>query len=198
MARPNLLGAIDPLLKLRPGSSAGTAQQQQPQSQQAVGQSLLGGITGMTAVAPAASQQKRNLAGMFGVDVRSPIEKINDQLAQAGVSMNTSAGQFQAAKLAQLAGLSQQALQLTTSATELQKKEQEEAYKAMNYTNLQNSLLQTATDPRDVAQIRTASTYEDLEAIREKVQNAVSTWKLAKYSRDEYHLPVGPKSINKR
>ena len=81
MARPDLLGAIDPLLKLRPGSSAGAAQQQQPQSQQAVGQSLLGGITGMTAVAPAASQQKRNLAGMFGVDVRSPIEKINDQLA---------------------------------------------------------------------------------------------------------------------
>ena len=40
--------------------------------------------------------------------------------------------------------------------------------------------------------------HPDLEAIREKVQNAVSTWKLAKYSRDEYHLPVGPKSINKR
>lgn len=126
MARPNLLGAIDPLLTLRPGSSAGAAQQQQPQSQQAVGQSLLGGITGMTAVAPAASQQKRNLAGMFGVDVRSPIEKINDQLAQAGVNMNTSAGQLQAARLAQQAGLSQQALQLTASATELQKKEQEE------------------------------------------------------------------------
>ena len=40
--------------------------------------------------------------------------------------------------------------------------------------------------------------HPDLEAIREKVQNAVSTWKLAKYSSDEYHLPVGPKSINKR
>jgi len=169
MARPDLLGAIDPVLKLRPGSFSGTAQQQQPQSQQAVGQNLLGGIEGLTDVAPAASQQKRNLAGMFGIDLRSPIEKINDQLAQAGVNMNTSAGQFQAATLAQRAGLSQQALQLTASATELQKKEQEEAYKAMNYTNLQNSLLQTATDPRDVAQIRTASTYEELEAIRERL-----------------------------
>jgi hypothetical protein len=40
--------------------------------------------------------------------------------------------------------------------------------------------------------------HPDLDAIREKVQNAVTFWKLAKYSPDEYHLPVGPKSINKR
>ena len=40
--------------------------------------------------------------------------------------------------------------------------------------------------------------HPDLEAIKQKVENAVSVWKLAKYSKDEYHLPVGPKSINKR
>ena len=40
--------------------------------------------------------------------------------------------------------------------------------------------------------------HPDLEAIREKVQNAVKVWKLAKYSKDEYHLPVGPKSLHKR
>ena len=43
------------------------------------------------------------------------------------------------------------------------------------------------------------SDHPDLgKLLEKKVQNAVSTWKLAKYSRDEYHLPVGPKSINKR
>ena len=39
--------------------------------------------------------------------------------------------------------------------------------------------------------------HPDLDAIREKVKHAVTTWKLAKYSREEYHLHVGTKSINK-
>ncbi len=40
--------------------------------------------------------------------------------------------------------------------------------------------------------------HPDLDAIREKVKQAVTTWKLSKYSLEEYHLPVGPKSINRR
>ena len=126
MARPDLLSAIQPLLQLRAGGQRLDPTQSQAQNQSAVGQSLLGGIAELGAVAPAASQQKRNIAGMFGNDVRSPIEKINDQLAQSGVAMNTSAGMFQAAKLANAAGLSQQALQLTSGAVALQKTEQEE------------------------------------------------------------------------
>lgn len=174
------MARIDLVSNLLPGGLSAEGRRLQEltraaSAQQAGGESLLGGITGMTAVAPAASQQKRNLAGLFSalpgvdIDVRSPIEKINDQLAQAGVSMNTSAGQFMAAKLAQQAGLSQQALQLGSSASELQQKERAEASKAMNFTNLQNALLQTSNDPRDVAQIRAASNYEELETIRERL-----------------------------
>lgn len=129
MARPDLLSAIQPLLQLRAGGQRLDPTQSQAQNQSAVGQSLLGGISGLGAVAPDASQQKRNIAGMFGNDVRSPIEKINDQLAQSGVALNTSAGLLEAAKLAQAAGLTQQALQLTQMSGNKSKEEEDRELK---------------------------------------------------------------------
>ena len=123
MARPDLLSAIQPLLQLRAGGQRLDPTQSQAQNQSAVGQSLLGGISGLGAVAPDASQQKRNIAGMFGNDVRSPIEKINAQLAQSGADMNTSAGLLEAAKLTNAAGMSQQALQLSALANVQKQKE---------------------------------------------------------------------------
>ena len=129
MARPDLLSAIQPLLQLRSGGQRLDPTQSQAQNQSAVGQSLLGGIPGLGAVAPDASQQKRNIAGLFGNDVRSPIEKINDQLAQSGVALNTSAGLLEAARLTNAAGLSQQALQLTQMAGKKSKEEADQELK---------------------------------------------------------------------
>tara|TARA_R110000765_G_scaffold31238_1_gene73130 strand:+ start:5711 stop:7273 length:1563 start_codon:yes stop_codon:yes gene_type:complete len=141
------MASIDLVSNLLPGVLSAEGRRQAAPAQP-VGQSLLGGIPGLGAVAPAASQQKRNLAGLFGgltgrdIDVRSPIEKINAQLAQSGVDINTSAGLLEAAKLANAAGLSQQALQLTSGATKLQQKE----LKTAAENQARNQLIEQATN----------------------------------------------------
>lgn len=129
------MATIDLVSNLLPGILSAEGRRRQEATQaltsaaQAGGESLLGGIEGLTAVAPAASQQKRNLAGLFSgltgvqTDVRSPIEKINAQLVASGVDMNTSAGLMQAAKLANNAGLTQQALQLATMGNQKKREE---------------------------------------------------------------------------
>jgi len=138
------MATIDLVSNLLPGVLSAEGRRRQEATEaltsaaQAGGESLLGGIEGMTPVAPAASQQKRNLAGLFSgltgvnVDVRSPIEKVNAQLAASGVDMNTSAGLLQAAKLAQASGLSQQAVKLTAMGKQ---KEREEAQAAITKRN---------------------------------------------------------------
>jgi len=175
------MATIDLVSNLLPGILSAEGRRRQEATQaltsqaQAGGESLLGGIEGLTAVAPAASQQKRNLAGLFtgitgvNVDVRSPIEKVNAQLAASGVDMNTSAGLFQAATLANNAGLTQQAVQLTAMGNKKRQEEQETARKNFNFTNFQNALLKTARDERDVEAIRNAADYSELEAIRERL-----------------------------
>jgi len=152
------MATIDLVSNLLPGILSAEGRRRQEATQalasqaQAGGESLLGGIPGLTAVAPAASQQKRNLAGLFSgltgvnVDVRSPIEKINAQLAASGVDMNTSAGLLQAAKLAQAAGLSQQAVQLATLAGTAQKTERETQAKKNTVIGLQNAVINAAGD----------------------------------------------------
>lgn len=131
------MATIDLVSNLLPGILSAEGRRRQEATQAltsaapAGGENLLGGIEGMTAVAPAASQQKRNLAGLLSgitgiqTDVRSPIEKINAQLAASGVDMNTSVGLFQAAKLANNAGLTQQAIQLTAMGSKVRKAEED-------------------------------------------------------------------------
>lgn len=150
------MATIDLVSNLLPGVLSAEGRRRQEATQaltsaaQAGGESLLGGIEGLTAVAPAASQQKRNLAGLFSgltgiqTDVRSPIEKINAQLAASGVDMNTSAGLMQAAKLANNAGLTQQAVQLTAMGSKKRQEEQKTSAQAMNITNLQNTIANAA------------------------------------------------------
>ena len=167
------MATIDLVSNLLPGILSAEGRRRQEATQaltsqaQAGGESLLGGIEGLTAVAPAASQQKRNLAGLFtgitgvNVDVRSPIEKVNAQLAASGVDMNTSAGLFQAATLANNAGLTQQAVQLTAMGN---KKRQEED----QTTIAQRTALQAEVEKRaGILRVATARDRISQQLIRE-------------------------------
>jgi hypothetical protein len=150
------MASIDLVSNLLPGvlSAEGRRLEQQATPAQPVGQSLLGGISGLGSVAPAASQQKRNLAGLFGgltgrdIDVRSPTEKINAQLAQSGADMNTSAGLLEAAKLTNAAGMSQQALQLSALANVQKKKETAVLVSASSNVKRIQAAIENTTDPR--------------------------------------------------
>ena len=74
--------------------------------------------------APMTQQQKmrRDIGSLFGVDTRSPVEKLREQLA--GIDMTSAAGLQQGAQFAKDLKLSAQAIQLNTLASQKQREEQ--------------------------------------------------------------------------
>lgn len=143
----NLAAALSPLLSL---GQAAPAQQQQRQA--ITGDSLLAGL-----MAPPprtqAQQMRTSIGGMFGIDTRPATEKLAEQLASK--PLTTAADYTNAAQVAKNLGLSAQAIQLNTLATEKQKEEEQtriktEATVAQRAASAQRvvAAMQNTSDPR--------------------------------------------------
>jgi len=143
----NLVAALAPLLT----SGRATSSQQQ-QSTSPTG-NLLADLMAPPPARTQAEQLRTSIGGMFGLDTRPPIEKLQEQLA--GMPLSTAADYTNAAQAAKNLGLSAQAVQLNALATKKEKEEEELRVKTQATTSQRAAgaqrvatAMQNTTDPR--------------------------------------------------
>jgi len=151
----DLVSAGAPLLNLR-----GVTDVRQPAATQAEGDGLLDGLLAGSS-APMTQQQKmrRDIGGLFGIDTRSPMQKLREQLAN--MPLTTAADYANAAQAARDLGLSAQAIKLNQKSAELGESEEKtrvatEATIAGRSAEAQRVIaaMQNTTDPRVVRELQ--------------------------------------------